>query len=98
MKISIDYNIEKNEAIRRIKNLVPKLKEEFKTQISDTYEKWEGDNADFGFKIMGFNIVGKFMMTHNQAIIDANLPFAALMFKGMIESKIREEAEKILKN
>jgi len=97
MKINIDFEIEKQEALTRIKNLIPQLKEDFKTQISEVHEEWDNDKAIFGFKIMGFAIKGKFVVTENQAIIDASLPFAALMFRGMIETKIKEEATKLLK-
>jgi len=97
MDINIEYFISKQEALQRIKKLIPELKEDFKDQITEIYENWAGDKADFGFKILGFNIKGLFFISEKKLNISANLPFAALPFKGLIESKIREKANELLK-
>jgi len=97
MKIKTKFSISKHEATRRIKNLLPKIKEEFKDKITNVTEKWESeDKANFSFNIMGFNIKGDFQVTDTEAIIDVDLPFALFPFKGMIETKITEEAKKLL--
>lgn len=97
MNLKINFEIEKSEALKRIKKLVPKLKEDFKGQISDTYENWNENKADFGFKAMGFKVNGILNVLDNYLIIQSKLPFAALPFKGMIESKIKEIAYELLK-
>jgi len=97
MNINIKFFIDKTEALGRIKKLIPELKEEYKGQISDITEKWNGDNADFGFKIMGFSINGIFNISDDNLNISAKLPFAALPFKGTIEKLIREKSNELLK-
>jgi hypothetical protein len=97
MKINIEFLIEKEEALRRVKKLIPKLKEDFNGKISDTYENWNGNTADFGFKALGSKIKGVLQVLDKNLVIEASLPFAAFPFKGLIESKIREIAIDLLK-
>jgi len=97
VKVKIDHSLEQTEALNRIKKIFDKLKDDFKDEISDLQESWNGNNADFSFKIMGLLIKGKLSVSATDVVLNGTIPWAAVPFKGMIERKIREESEKLLK-
>ena len=97
VKVNIDHNLEQQEALRRIQKIFDKLKGDFKDQISDVQENWNGNSADFSFKIMGLLMKGKLIVNAANVILDGSIPWAAVPFKGLIESKIKEEAISLLR-
>lgn len=97
MIIKIDFVITKDEALSRIKQFVPNLKQQFEGTVTDVYENWNGYNADFGFKAYGAASKGTLKVFDNYIEIDSKLPFIALPFKGVIDSKIKEAASDLLK-
>ena len=97
IKITIEHQLEKNDAKEKIKNLLTNLKEEFKDKISNVTETWNDYNSNFSFKVMGMPIKGDLFVENALVKLDSKIPFAAVPFKKTIESTIRKEAEKLLK-
>ena len=64
--------------------------------MSDLKEEWQGNRCTFSFKAKGFSTSGTLTVTSTQAELRGSLPFAALPFKGRIESEIRQRAEQLL--
>lgn len=96
IKVKVEHSLSQEDAQIRIKKIFNKLKEDFKDKISNVQENWNGNSADFSFNIMGLLMKGKLSVSQNDVLLDGNIPFTALPFKGLIESKIREEAENLL--
>ena len=97
MKVIVDHVLPKQEAKTRISKLIEELKTEHRDKISDEYENWNGDSADFGFKVSGMKITGKLIIRDSDVEINGKLPFLAIPFKSQIENLIREKAEELLK-
>ena len=98
MKVVINHSLPQNNAIECSKKIIDNLKEEHNDRISDVFEKWDKNKSDFSFKLMSFNISGNIKVTENEVIIEGKLPFAASMFKGIIEKTIKDNANKMLNN
>jgi hypothetical protein len=98
MKVSVPHSLNPEEAVRRIKNLVGDVKKQFADKVTDVREDWSGYNGQFSFKAMGFNIAGTVEVGAQEVKIEGNLPFAASMFKGRIESAIQEKARQLLQS
>ena len=96
IKVKVDHSLAQEEALKRIKKIFDKLKDDFKDKITDVQESWNGNSSDFSFKIMGLLMKGKLAVSQSDVILDGKIPLTALPFKGLIESKIREEAENLL--
>lgn len=96
INVKVSHSLAQEEALKRIKKIFDKLKDDFKDKISDVQENWKGNSSDFSFKIMGLLMKGKLMVSASDVVLNGSIPFAALPFKGLIESKIREEAENLL--
>ena len=97
VKVSINHKLEKDVAKEKIKNLLINLKEEFKDKISNVTETWNEYISDFSFKVMGMPIKGNLIVENSFVKLDGKIPFAAVPFKKMIETTIKNEAEKLLK-
>lgn len=73
------------------------MKNRYSDKISDIQEEWDGDSANFSFKLMGFSVKGKLLVAETDVQLEGSLPFAAVPFKGMVETAIREQTKELLK-
>jgi len=96
LNIAVPHSLRPEEAVERIQKLVSGVKTKFADKVSDVREKWSGNNGEFSFKAMGFDISGTVEVDNREVRIQSNLPFAAMMFKSRIESTIREKATELL--
>lgn len=96
LDMTIPHDLEKDEALMRIKRMLVQLKQEKGDMIEDLREDWDENSCKFSFVVMGSSISGTFENGDNEVRISADLPFAASLFKGKIESVIREKAEELL--
>jgi hypothetical protein len=94
--VNVPHQLGKDEALNRIKGILGKAKEQYGDRISDLKENWSDDGGTFSFKAMGFKISGEMKVTDTDVSIVGDYPFAAIPFKGTIESTLRERAERLL--
>lgn len=85
-----------DEAILRVKTLLNNLETQYADKINGLHEEWDGDNGKFSFTAMGFPVSGTISVKLAQVEIFGDLPFAATLFKGRIESMIKDRASKLL--
>ena len=95
--ISIPHQLSQEEAMKRIQNLLTDTKREHGDKISQLEEKWTGNTGEFSLKAMGFTVSGKLTVNPSTIDIEAELPFAASLFKGKIKELIEERAAGLLK-
>jgi hypothetical protein len=96
VNIAIAHDLGQEEATRRLQARFHTVKEQFGGQISDLEEEWEPNGLRFGFRVMGQRISGSVASESSAVQVAANLPMAALMFKGTIEQQIRDELTRML--
>lgn len=96
LNMTVQHHLTQAEAEKRIKNLLGEVKNQFADKISDLREQWNGPQGTFSFKAMGFDVSGTLTVKSSEVELDGKLPFAAGLFKGKIESKIRERAQQLL--
>lgn len=96
LNMAVPHRLTQDEALRRIKKLFGEAKNEFADKVSDLREEWNGNTGTFSFTARGFSISGTLTVKPSGLELSGNLPFAAMFFKGKIESKIREHAEILL--
>jgi hypothetical protein len=94
--LSVPHVLGQEEAKKRVSNLLAETRAQFGAQISDVTEAWTGWVDNFSFRALGFSFQGKLEVQAAQLIIDIDLPFAALPFKGRVESEIRSRAGQLL--
>jgi hypothetical protein len=97
ISLNIPHELSQAEALNRIQQFLPQLKEQHSDKIKDLEESWNGNTGEFKFKISGFKVSGTLQVGEDHVVITGELPFAALLFKGQIENSIREKAMELLK-
>ena len=96
LSVTVPHTLGRDAATKKLEELIPRLKREYSSQISDIWEQWDDDTAEFGLTTHGFDIAGQITIGERSVTITGNLPWLASMFSGTIEDAIRSEAAKLL--
>jgi len=97
-KLSMEtpHELGREEATHRLKHGFSFVRSNFHGQLSDVSEQWDGNTLKFGFKAMGMKVSGNVTVEDSRVKLDADLPLAAVMFKGVIEQRLRKELDRLL--
>jgi len=96
LSMSTTHNLGVEEATRRLKEKFDSVRSRFGEHVSRLREQWEGNTLSFAFETMGMSVSGTVAVADDQVSLEAELPLAAALFKGMIEKRIREELGDLL--
>jgi len=96
VEVSIPYQIPQDQALRRIKAYVERMKAQYASQVNDFEESWNGNTGNFSGSTMGMSVSATLTVNPGAVTVDVDLPFAATFFSGKIESAVRSELGKIL--
>lgn len=96
MNLTVTHRLSQEEALRRVQGLLEDLRSQYSDQISDLREQWNDNKCQFSFSASGFSVSGTLTVTSSNVELSGDLPWAASLFKGKIESTIRERAEELL--
>ncbi len=96
LQITYPHQLGQEEAVSRLKSLLTKVKDKYQDQVSNLEETWNDNKLAFGFTTYGFNVKGNVTVEPSQVRLDGQIPIAAMMFKGKIESAIRDQLAKQL--
>jgi putative polyhydroxyalkanoate system protein len=94
--VRVPHQLTQEEARSRLERFAERLQEKFADQVGDLQQSWEGDTLRFQFKTYGIPLKGGIAITENELSLDGDLPFSAMMFRGKIESAIREQLERLV--
>ncbi|HEX3601210.1 MAG TPA: polyhydroxyalkanoic acid system family protein [Lacipirellulaceae bacterium] len=94
--VRVPHNLTKDEARSRLERFIEMLEAKFANQVGDLQQSWDGDTLKFHFKTYGIPLDGGITVADNELNLAGEMPFAAMMFKGKIESEIREQLEKLV--
>jgi hypothetical protein len=97
LSVTQKHNLSLDEATERLKKKRTEIQEKQTYTITDLKEVWTSPHTlDFAFKILGFSITGTVASQPSAVTITVDLPFAAMMLQGTIESQVRQELAKVL--
>ena len=97
LSLEIPHQLSADEAKDRLLRFTEALQSKFQDQVGDLEQSWEGNDLAFGFKTFGIKIQGKIGVQDDKLVLDGDLPFSAMMFKGKIESEIRQQLERMVR-
>jgi hypothetical protein len=97
-QVSVPHRHDTTIAAERLRVFADKVRGELQIQVTNVVETWDdAGNLQFAFRAMGFQVSGKLENRFSEVFVAGTIPFAALPFRGMIESelaaKIREALE-----
>lgn len=96
LAIEVPHSLGQKEAAERLQGYLEKVKERYGSQVSNMTDEWNGNTLKFGFTTFGFTIKGALDVQEDKVALDGEIPFAAMMFKGKIESEVRSQLTKVL--
>jgi len=94
--VRVPHSLTKEEARGRLERFIEMIEQKYADKVSDLQQSWEGDTLRFHFKTYGIALDGGITVSDKELNLAGDLPFAAMMFKGKIESEIREQLERIV--
>ena len=92
----VPHSLGKEEATERLKGFVAKVQQRYADQVSNMEGEWQGSVLTFSLTTYNFTISGTLTVEDDVVRLQGNLPFAALAFRGKIESSIATEIERAL--
>lgn len=96
LSLTIPHTIGQEEALTRMKHESKAALEAFGDRVKDVKEEWNDNRVDFSFSAMSFSVEGNMQVNHDNVAVNAKIPMAAFMFKGMIEQRLRERFGEVL--
>ena len=96
--VDVPHSLPQAEATERLNRFVEAIGDKFGDQVSDMEQSWEENRLNFGFKTFGIALKGEVTVADDKLLVDGELPFAAMMFKGKIESSIKEQLERLMRS
>lgn len=95
--VVVDHSIDRDEAVTRLKGFSNRMRDEVPIEVTEIMETWDDEgNLIFAFKALGFKISGSVVTCTQSVTIIGVLPFAALPFRGAIESQIAEKVKEAI--
>src|SRR3954469_1324712 len=94
--VRVPHQLSKDDARSRLERFVEMIEAKYADRVSDLQQSWEGDTLKFHFKTYGIPLDGGITVADKELNVAGDIPFTAMMFKGKIESEIREQLEKIV--
>ena len=90
--VEVDHKTQRDEAVSKLKSFSTHIKEDAPVEVTDVQEDWDTNgNLNFSFKAMGFTISGSMVTCDQKVKVAGKIPFAALPFRGAIESQIADK-------
>ncbi len=95
-RTEVPHTYGKEEATEKLTAFIDKVREHYKDQVSAIDGAWKENKLDFSLTTFGFTISGALTVEDKIAVLEGQLPFAAVAFRGKIEQGIKAELEKAL--
>lgn len=94
--VETSHALDVDEAMRRLKDKLAAAKDTYRGQFSDFREEWNGHTFSYAFRAAGMKFSGTAALDGSRVRLDADVPLAVMMFKGMIQARIADELSVLL--
>jgi hypothetical protein len=94
--MEVPHGLSQDEAARRLRARFAEAVAEHDGQVRDLRQEWVDHTYSFAFRAMGMAISGTVAVEPNRVRLAAELPLAAMFFRGAIESRLRREMDDLM--
>ena len=98
ISLSVSHQLGKEVAAERIKDVLVRVSRQYAEHVSDVEQEWQQHTLRFRFRSLGFKISGTLEMHAERVECSCQMPLAAMMMRGKIETTLREELKKLLRD
>ncbi len=96
MTIQIEHTLSKEEAKRRIEQLIEQYQSAYKDQVQDLTVEWKDDKAHIRLSARGYSSAGNLEVMESVVLLDFYVPFLLQVFSKKIKSTIQQTIEESL--
>jgi hypothetical protein len=96
LQFSIPHSLEPDDVVARLKTFLERLRERNEPKFLVKSNEWNGRELKSSFSSYGFTMDATMQVEPKELKFQLNIPFAAIMFKGQIEQRLRDELTKVL--
>lgn len=96
IEVIVPHKLSIHDAMKRVKDRLSELEEEFSDVLSDVEEVWTESHGNVNVNIKGYDIECSIKVTEVEVIVSGEIPAPLFLFRGSIKDSISEELEKIL--
>jgi hypothetical protein len=96
LSVSVPHSVGQEEAVRRLQERSNLAANAYKGQVRDLKQEWQGNVLSYRFSVLGAAISGTVAVEPSEVRVIAEVPFTAMMFRGVIEKQLREELTRAL--
>src|SRR5882672_608680 len=95
LKMSIPHRLTEEEAIKRVNDLMDRLRANHPDQLSSVNVDWSGKTSSLQFVAKGFHIAGTIHVLPSSINIQAKVPLIVSLYQQKIKDLIEKEAEQL---
>lgn len=96
-QVKTPHTLGQEAAVKRLSHFADHVAAQYKDQVSKLESNWVDNLLNFKITAYGFSFTGVVTVGEQEVVLDGTLPFAALPFRGRIESGFAEELKKALR-
>ena len=93
----VGHSLGKDLAVQRLNDFMTNVHQQFPGALTQVESQWHGNELRYGFTARGLRIQGTLTVEDQLARVECQLPFAAMLMRGMIEKEIRGQLEQMLR-
>lgn len=98
LNMKVEHTLSRDEVAQRLRAFLERVREQHQDRIGEVQEEWGDHWLRFAFRAMGFASSGQITIEESHVQVDGKIPLAAVMFRGQIESTIREQLTRVLRS
>ena len=95
--VAVQHQLDRETVVIKLRDFSDSMRDRVMAEVTEVSESWDDSgNLAFSFKAMGFTVSGQVVTCERQVTVSGNMPFAALPFRGAIETKVVEKLREVL--
>ena len=96
LSVEVPHALTPAQAKARLKEKIDSARDSFGGQVNALQEDWDEQGVSFSFQAVGMRVAGRVRVESRRVHVTADLPLAAIMFRGVIEDRVRQELANVL--
>jgi hypothetical protein len=95
--VEVPHSLGQAAAQARLEGFVDTIVEKYKGQVGQVDGSWQDNILSFSLSTYGIKITGRITVLEEKVVLQGDIPFSAMMFKGKITSGIQDALQKALR-
>jgi hypothetical protein len=96
LTLEVPHTLGREEATRRLQQQFELARGAYGSYVSDLQQEWKENTLSFAFRAAGMKVAGLVAVEEALVRVQADLPLAAMMLKGTIEQRVKQELSRIV--